>query len=575
MAGNRYWDQAPIATMTAMPRASMQDLAMAPSFKYAQEQKALDEAYQLNNMADSLSASLGDKAVVPSKFKEDYNAFLADVDKNGINSRNIDAARRLKNIWTTEVKPIEMFASERSKYNDAYMKASMDQNNLILGKTPADVTFDEYKKNPNAFQFSTIGKDKLYTYGAKAGDEWKTGQTAKTVLDQYGRLHDQKGFSNPQEVATAYSSDKAFAGLVEDNIKKVMQANGISTDNQDAASAIRTGMMSQMVGKDDVQNAPSEWLKSQAGMGGYDPLAAIESSPGAISVNQTASRVENPYDNQDQTTAYLLSDASLTKSLDERTAAISKNKYKTYKELVSSQPKGGNKVSMELVGTSYVPIVEHVNASGDPDAGKYLEKINKTFSNTDAGGLEIMPEWGTLETARGNDEVKRYQNILKGYGKDIINNMQSFGTHKLSEPYRAAGKSKEIVDLWKDKSSKNHEVEVVGINIDATTGKPFVKVLVSADNADKTKSMAKQPVYLELPPEMTYNIINMFTAPTMLGVGRKSLGERPASISDKDWERYSQSHPYNIMSDAANRVKRYYTEIAPAYEKNRKALNLE
>lgn len=573
MADNIYWSENPVAQLT-LPKSqyqSLQELAYAPQIMYQREQDTIAKLDAMNEAANTLNATLGDKAVVPQKFQAEYKSLLDDISKNGATSRNIDRASKLRGIYMSEVKPIEMFAQARAQKQAEHSKAAMDQNNLIIGERPTDVTFEQWRNDPSSMDFKVIGRDKLYTYGAKAGDEWKSGQLTKTTMDKYMRLHDQRGFANPQAVANAYQSDEKFRGLVEKNIQDIMAANGIPLNNSDAANAIRTGMMSQMVGEDKISHAPEAYFKGQS----QSSISGLDNSPGFIDVNYTQKSPGKPFASTEDVSNYLLSDPSYNEkrpgfeTLDERVRKLSynptlgKSEYSTYEELVKAQTKTKTPITSQYSGSTMLTpsVLGYTDTSRQ---GALLKNVNETFMANDLGSTEISPSWGKINQYMGDKAVTHYENMMKSYGKDIAKNFASFAGGKPGNPYRATDNYKEIVDKWIAPGSTNQEASIEAVNIDNQTGKAYLKLRVSSDNADKKKAIKNEEVYVEAPQNITYEITNMFTHPSGLGIGRNyGTAQMAPGENEESFQRRLASMPYNRVANSIGNMNKYYSIVEP------------
>ena len=266
MADNIYWDQNPVAVMPTMPTQSLQELAYAPQIMYEREKDAVAKMNALNESKNTLNAVLGDKAVLPEKFNAEYQAVLDEINKTGATPRNIERASKLRSLYATEVKPIEKFATDREKWIEAYMKEAMDQNNIIVGSKPSDVTYDQYKSNPSSLQFSVLGRDKLMSQGLLNGKEIAKSHTREWNTSD-GYHHIQEGFGSAAEAMNAYQNNtNKFRDQVESRVKDLASAAG-AAGHPEVEASIRQGILSSVVGDQKIMAIPGWGTGARGGAG--------------------------------------------------------------------------------------------------------------------------------------------------------------------------------------------------------------------------------------------------------------------------------------------------------------------
>lgn len=273
MAVNRFWGETPVAQYTPMARETFQEMAYGPQIMYQREQDAISKLDAMNEAKNTLTSVLGENAGKTEQFNQKYASALAALQKEGATQRNIDELRKVKELYASEVKPQEMFLTDREKKAEMYYKAKADANNILLGADPTKVKYDDYRRDPSSMEFSVLGRDKLFTYGQQGAKDIKAAFT-KQYPDKYGFMHVQEGFSNPAEAMDAYAKNvNGFKDRVEQKVKELSSANG-AAGNPIVEDVVRQGLINGVVGEHKMMGIPG-WGEMMRNSGQTEAVPAV------------------------------------------------------------------------------------------------------------------------------------------------------------------------------------------------------------------------------------------------------------------------------------------------------------
>jgi len=264
MDQNRYWNgqqEAPMPLATYSPM-SMQEMAYAPQIMHQREQELTGQLDAMNESNSTLKAMLGDKGATTDKFNDQYQQTLNSIAKEGATPQAIDKARNLRKIFMQEVKPQENFAVQRQQMYQQYLKDKSDPSKIVIGRNPLDIGYDEWSKSKAFEPHQSVDRDRLIAHGAKIGSEWATGNT-KAEPNEYDMLEVTKGFKNADEAMASYQSDPKFKSWVDSQTQLAASAAGTDPSNPDVANAIRSGIMTSVVGGTQLHNLPPGYIKDK------------------------------------------------------------------------------------------------------------------------------------------------------------------------------------------------------------------------------------------------------------------------------------------------------------------------
>ena len=245
MAVNRFWGQSQPAEYSPM---FLQELAYAPSILYQREQDMNTNIDAMNQASSTLKSMLGSYAPKTEEFDSKIKNVMDRVAKEGATQQNMDALRGLRKTYASDIVPIEDYAKQREQKAAEYYKQSLDANNIIVGKNPLEITFEEFRSNPNSMQFQVANRSELMKHGMAIGAQHANSIINRT-RDNFGSIKTQYGFQSAQEAMDAYHNDPGFNKWVEDQVSLATQASGLSHPSEAASEAIRSGIMTAVVGK--------------------------------------------------------------------------------------------------------------------------------------------------------------------------------------------------------------------------------------------------------------------------------------------------------------------------------------
>lgn len=328
MAINRFWNQTQQAEYT--PR-SMQEIMYAPKIMYDRQEDLTNKVDAMNEANASLKAMLGDKAGKTEEFNAGLKDITDKISREGATQRNIDLAKNLRQSYLKEVLPQEAFAKKRESIIASQMKDRSDQNNIVSGNNAADITFDQYQKDPNSFQYQVAQRDKLIQDGMQAGAQiGEEEDNAGVHVDQYGKLVIPPKFNNSGEFYNAYQNDPAFKQSIDQQAMARAQARGIQNPTPEILNTIISGMATTAAGKVkreniseyELQRLRSEGLKPS---GGVDILSFDNAAiPGAASGS-----ADSPVDKE----VAFKANPKLKEEYDKEIARMSKGAFRSQEEL--------------------------------------------------------------------------------------------------------------------------------------------------------------------------------------------------------------------------------------------------
>jgi hypothetical protein len=257
---NRFWGNAPIAEYSPM---TMQESMFGPQELYKRDQALTSQVDAMNEANLTLQGALGEAAPKQEEFTKKYNELLSKISKDGATQKNVDDARQLRQLYATQVLPMQDFAKTREKYGAEYFKARMDGDNIIDGANPLEKSFDEYRKDPSALNsFRVVSRDKLTGLGVAYGKNYAQGVTDRDKSDlDLGIMNFVHGFKTQEDAFKAYQSDPKFQGLVNAQVSEIAKSRGLDPTHTEVRSAITGGIMSGVVGGLERAPVSAQYMK--------------------------------------------------------------------------------------------------------------------------------------------------------------------------------------------------------------------------------------------------------------------------------------------------------------------------
>ena len=524
MAVNRFWGQTQNAQFDPL---SMQELAFAPQQMYQREQESLAKMEALNESKNTLNAVLGDKAVVPEKFNAEYQQVLDDIQRNGANSRNVDRANKLKSLYATEVKPIEKFAADRMKWDEMYMKEAMDKNNIVLGDRPTTKTYEEYRKNPDALQFSVVGRDKLMSQGLINGKE-----IAKSLTKEWntgdGFHHIQEGFSTADEAMDAYKNNKGgFRDQVESRVTDLAAANG-GVNHPEVEASIRKGILSSVVGEQKIVGIPGWGTGMRGGNNMRDTTSLIHETDMQSPADKPFETIRKMSHVKDAINNYISSNTELVnkgiKSSDQLDAIIDEldNEGKITEPLKNASGIMGMVDAAIETGTRAADKglsfasgeYKEPNYNGIPlsDLKMMRGAIDKAVQGNIGYSKDVMIR-PNMQMASWNPELYNgIERSLQSTGDDINSTIGSYATDDRGIYGATTSEGQKALKEFADLPLSKRSISVKGVRINASPdeksgqmiGTGYTTVVVDLVNKDAKKGeKGSQEVILHLPPQET------------------------------------------------------------------------
>ena len=285
MAINRFWNNDQQAEY--IPR-TMQEIMYAPKIMYDREQELSGKVDAMNESNATLKAMLGDKAGASEKFDSGYKDIIEGISKYGATNQMLDKAKALRLSYINEVVPQEAFAKKREAIIASQMKDRSDQNNIITGNNASDISFDQYRKDPNAFQYQVAQRDKLIQDGMQAGAQIGEEENNSGVhVDEFGKLVIPPKFVNAGEFHNAYQNNPEFKTSIDQQATAKAKARGIQNPSKEILNTIISGMATTASGKVKRENI-SEYELQRLRTAGLKPAGGVD----ILSFNDVA--IPNP-----------------------------------------------------------------------------------------------------------------------------------------------------------------------------------------------------------------------------------------------------------------------------------------
>jgi len=257
---NRFWGNAPIAEYSPM---TMQESMFGPQELYKRDQALTSQVDAMNEANLTLQGALGEAAPKQEEFTKKYNEVLNKISKEGATQKNVDDARQLRQLYATQVLPMQDFAKTREKWGAEYSKARMDGDNIIVGTSPLEKSFDEYRKDPSALNsFQVVSRDKLTGLGAAYGKNYAQGITGRDTTDlDLGIMNFVHGFKTQDDAFKAYQTDPKFKSLVDAQVNEIAKSRGLDPTHSEVRDAITGGIMSGVVGGMERAPVSAQYMK--------------------------------------------------------------------------------------------------------------------------------------------------------------------------------------------------------------------------------------------------------------------------------------------------------------------------
>lgn len=562
MAINRFWGQAPVAQYS--PR-TFQEMAFAPQQMYEREKELSAKVDAMNESSATLQSMLGEKAPIPEQFNTQYQQILDKIAREGATPQALDAARQLKKTYIQEVVPIELYAKDREKYQTEWAKAAMDKNNILIGNKPIDVSFEQYRKDPSSLQFSTMGRDKLYTYGAKAGDEYAKSFLNQGKTDARGNFEVWTGFRSPQEVAAKMQSDPKFAANVNESMLKIMAANGIPADNKDAADAIMSGMLSAMVGKASLEK-DSLWLANETAR----RTAALTTSKYPVEVRSMAARslTELPESAMASPRVMQAVDSEAKKrgfsSMAELNNAIEQlstskpSPTSDYERIAKENPMtGGFIIGAKAIGEAFEGSTKAVLSPGKYK-GKSLQEL-QAMRDEISGTVTSSPDFGYdsgiwPETVEGSmidpKLTKQVKDTIDEFGQSLDRRIGTYANQNQDVYGGIDQPSRDAISQYSKSTDKDKKIVVKDIRINASRGangevlgSGYPTVVVDLISKDGKETVPREAVLhlplsemrkiLNVPAMLSYNSDNAQEIADLIGAAGEFYREQESYLSNK------------------------------------------
>jgi len=175
------------------------------------------------------------------------------------------------------------FAKKREVFATEYAKAKLSGENILFGNNPLQVTFDEWKKDPNALaNFQAVGRDKLQALGMTYGKNYAEGNSQRDMSDlDLGIVGFVKGFKDSNSAWKAYQSDPKFRSLIDAQVSEIAKGRGLDPAHEEVRNTITSGIMSGVVGGIERHNLPAALLKGS----GQTQNGELPGGPGFISAD--------------------------------------------------------------------------------------------------------------------------------------------------------------------------------------------------------------------------------------------------------------------------------------------------
>ena len=517
---NRFWGNTPVAHYTP---TSMQEAAFIPQQMYQREQELTNKVDAMNEANATLKAMLGDKAGKTEEFNAGLKDITDKISREGATQRNIDLAKNLRQSYLKEVLPQEAFAKKREQLGAGYMKDVANTNNIIVGNNPLNVSFDQAQKDPNAMQYQVAERDKLLQHGALIGKQYAESEMSQQP-DDWGFLVTKKGFGTAEEAMKTYQTDPKFKQWVDDQAVLATKARGLSNPNEQALDAIKSGIMSTVVGGTERNPLPA----------GYYKNIKTGDNAGVVTMEKEVTATSAPKDfNQ------LIAIPEVKQEVNKEVSRQSGGKYKSLEELDTAINSKSN-----IEENKAKILDQYLKAGTNPTAAAYavqsmeapeLQNFNKTVR--EAKEIRSNIEKNTVGSSAFAQDMrykpnytvigalpKEFQNTIKDVEDGISTDMtQQFVNLADSKSTKYGGVTKDDKDLIKqfielkdpNKKVKLQEVRVnavpIGDNKEVGSGEPTITFnLIGKDSKNKDFGDKGTPtVTVRLPRHLTDKVFTL------------------------------------------------------------------
>jgi hypothetical protein len=551
MAVNRFWNQGQQAQYSPM---SMQELAYAPQIMYGRDQDLTAKVDAMNEASSTLKSMLGDKAGKSEQFDIGYKSILDKIATEGATPRNLQAAKDLRQMYIKEVLPQEVFAKKRESTMAGQMKDRANLNNIVVGPNAADISFDQYSKDPNAMQYQVAERDKLLQHGALIGKQYADSEDAtKTHIDEFGKLVIQNGFATADEAMQAYESDPKFKQWVDSQAILATKASGLTNPNQDALDAIKSGIMTTVVGgikRENLSDTELQRLRA-SGVQPTNGISVLSFEDKAIPVSASG-ETDYPVDMD-----IALKNPDVKKEYDKQLARISGNVFTSQAALQAEKDRIQN-TNMDAYSQSGGMFTSPLRFQ-DPikDRAERLKKL-ETIENTVKNNFLNAAGWTSNKSISLNNtntawllpaEKTSLNDSMEGVAKDVEKWLPSWSTDKVTG-YSPATKD-DIKKLKAFTEEGGGKVEYADLQIngniigDKIVGTGQLTGLFKLKYKDPKKN--DEYVSLTLPPQQEQNL---FT-PLEIIAARNN----PAQADELN--QYKNLHIEYLKNKAAVELDRY------------------
>lgn len=269
---------------------------LAPVQESTQAHQQVEEAYaNLSSQAAQVAAKANEqtdpKAYARYKaYAEQLAQQAEELARNGLTPSSRRNAFRMRDLYATQILPIQEAAQKRKEYADLQYKAQLANPTLLVGKRAATTSLDEFLDNPNidfsqqysgamltqqvAAQASALANE-LTSYGkGKDIDKY-----TMTFLKRYGFTKEQvvEAINNPN----AAGSSRVLNAIVD----SVLQSSGVSqwadAETMARARAYANQGLWAAVGKADVAAMENFGARKQLEFALNDKLNANQAARAA------------------------------------------------------------------------------------------------------------------------------------------------------------------------------------------------------------------------------------------------------------------------------------------------------
>jgi hypothetical protein len=533
MAVNRFWGDAPTAQYTPL---SMQELAFVPQQMYTREKDVEAKVDAMNEAKTTLVTMLGDKAGKTDEFEVASANLMNRMAKEGATQRLLEEAKGLRKLYLRDVAPMEQFANQRQELYKQYLKDKSTGENILLGQNPLEQSFDDWTKRGRTLEpYQAVDRNKLLSHGILIGKNFAEGEVREDV-DKYGFLNVQKGFKNADEAMEAYQSNPQFKSWVDSQTELSAKAAGVEKPNQEVRDAIRSGIMTSVVGGVERHQLPSEILKNIGA--GQNPQYA---KPALVRTAITATGPELPSQNIED----IISIApEAKKDVDKRISDATGGKYPTLQQMddriKSLKPVVDRQIQIGLTG--YAPADAWNISSNTPEYKEYSNLLagrEKILSDTQAAQpwkshIMINPDWESIQLFGDKKLTEWVDNYRKAVGENLRQNLQNLpenslnwgGGDEVTREFIGNGKKK---GKFTSPDTSDRAITFNGIHVNSVTGQIFFDFSLSAkDNSgSKPKDISMEHALIKMPPRDTRTAVDVFTSPQFLG------GENPSDENNQ------------------------------------------